>query len=61
MSLKNPDPIDFGDSSYWDIIESALVGLPETDRLRKPALDALDHLKERVLAAFGDRHTQEQA
>ena len=37
-----------GPGDYWDIIEAALVGLPETDRLRASALASLDHLKERV-------------
>lgn len=35
-------------TDYWVLIEAALTSLPESNRLRAPALAAFDHLKERV-------------
>lgn len=43
-----PDSLWNFPGDYWSVIEAALVGLPDRDRLRAPALAALDHLKERV-------------
>lgn len=43
------DPLDFvGRYGYWAVIEAALTSLPETSKLRAPALASFDHLKERI-------------
>jgi hypothetical protein len=65
VSQKVDDPLDLiRRYSYWDIIEAALTSLPESSRLRSPALASFDHLKERVTdpaaRAALDRHTRGQ-